>query len=133
MPTPNQERRDNREYASRDSLITLFDRFEEFRKEMQERFDRFESRLDDLKVEIHDIKIDVALIKQHQEQDRASNAVEHGQIVERLDTLEKSDAKQNELIQKATGASAVVGRVSAILWGIIIAAASGAGVWLFMR
>ena len=133
MPTPNQERRDNREYASRDSLITLFDRFEEFRKEMQERFDRFESRLDDLKVEMHEIKTDVALIKQHQEQDRASNAVEHGQIVERLDTLEKSDAKQNELIQKATGASAVVGRVSAILWGIIIAAASGAGVWLFMR
>lgn len=126
--------------ASRDSVGKLFDRFEDLRKDMLSFFDKMEDRFDDLQGKIHDVrmevgevKTDVALIKQNQEQDRAQNAIEHGQICERLDKVEETVERHKAILNQLNGAGKLAHIIWAAVFGLILSALSGGGVYLLMR
>ena len=88
-------------------------------------------KIDDLKSEIHDVKLDVAVIKERQERHYEQNETEHNQlradvvdIKESIDNLEEGHHEQEKDIEKG---KFVFGGI----WQVIIAAAGGGLiVWL---
>ena len=93
-----------------------------------------------IKSEVHQVKLDIAVVKEQQKHNREMNEHEHQEMMSRIGVLEVADREQRGvlsehqgLINKADGASKVVTILARAGWGLLISAISGLAVYLFMR
>ena len=93
-----------------------------------------------IKSEVHQVKLDIAVVKEQQKHNREMNEHEHQEMMSRIGVLEVADREQRGvlnahqgLINKADGASKVMTILARAGWGLLISAISGLGVYLLMR
>ena len=93
-----------------------------------------------IKSEVHQVKLDIAVVKEQQKHNREMNEHEHQEMMSRIGVLEVADREQRGvlsehqgLINKADGAGKVVTILARAGWGLLISAISGLAVYLIMR
>ena len=93
-----------------------------------------------IKSEVHEVKLDIAIVKEQQKHNREMNEREHQDMMARIGVLEVADREQrgvlNEhqgLINKADGASKIMRIIARAGWGLLISTISGLAVYMMMR
>ena len=93
-----------------------------------------------IKSDVHQVKLDIAVVREQQKHNREMNEREHQEMMSRIGVLEVADREQRGvlnahqgLINKADGASKVVTILARAGWGLLISVISGLAVYLLMR
>lgn len=93
-----------------------------------------------IKSEVHQVKLDIAVVKEQQKHNREMNEHEHQEMISRIGVLEVADREQRGvlnthqgLIQKADGAGKVMTIIARAGWGLLISGISGLAVYFLMR